>query len=77
MQCPLCLFASQRIKARRHYNEGEHQDDEIEGRRTWNLERKISDRPGTFCVFDGAREQIQPLDSGTRFSASFHLHLPT
>ncbi|XP_033627389.1 lysine-specific demethylase 2B-like isoform X1 [Asterias rubens] len=33
---------SLRAKARRHYNEGEHQDDEIEGKRTWNLEEKLT-----------------------------------
>ncbi|XP_022085617.1 lysine-specific demethylase 2A-like isoform X2 [Acanthaster planci] len=38
---------SLRVKARRHYNEGEHQDDEIEGKRTWNLERKINDEKFT------------------------------
>ena len=42
-----------------------------------SLERKILDRPGTFYVFDDTRELIRPLDSGTRFSASFHLHLLT
>ncbi|XP_038053826.1 lysine-specific demethylase 2B-like isoform X2 [Patiria miniata] len=40
-------MCNQRVKARRHYNEGEHQDDEIEGKRTWNLEKKINDEKFT------------------------------
>lgn len=37
------LISLQRSKARRHYDEGESQDDEIEGKRTYSIESKLRD----------------------------------